>query len=151
MTTSNSRRQFIKTGLLASAGLPLLAASGRLFAHETTARTGEKVSTHGGKKEIYVCFGVDVDAVAGWIGTYGGQDSVRDISRGLFSGEVGIPRILKLFERWGITQSFFAPGHSIETFPAQMKQIAAAGHEIGAHGYTHENWLYPDLPTNALR
>jgi len=31
------------------------------------------------------------------------------------------------------------PGHSIETFPEQMKAVADAGHEIGLHGYSHEN------------
>jgi peptidoglycan/xylan/chitin deacetylase (PgdA/CDA1 family) len=31
------------------------------------------------------------------------------------------------------------PGHSIETFPEQMKRVAAAGHEFGVHGYSHEN------------
>ncbi|MCX2727390.1 polysaccharide deacetylase family protein [Thermomicrobium sp. 4228-Ro] len=31
------------------------------------------------------------------------------------------------------------PGHSIETFPKQMKMVADAGHEIGLHGYSHEN------------
>lgn len=35
MTTSNSRRQLINTGLVASAGLPLLAASARRSANET--------------------------------------------------------------------------------------------------------------------
>ena len=42
-------------------------------------------------KEIHVCFGVDVDAVSGWLGSYGGQDSPDDISRGMFAGEVGVP------------------------------------------------------------
>jgi len=50
-------------------------------------------------KEILCAFGVDVDAVAGWLGSYGGEDSPDDISRGLFAGEVGTPRLLKLFER----------------------------------------------------
>ena len=90
-------------------------------------------------KEILCGFGVDVDAVAGWLGSYGGEDSPDDISRGLFAGEVGSPRLLKLFERFGIKTTWFIPGHSIETFPAQMKAVADAGHEIGIHGYTHEN------------
>ena len=47
-------------------------------------------------KEILCGFGVDVDAVAGWLGSYGGEDSPDDISRGLFAGEVGSPRLLKL-------------------------------------------------------
>ncbi|MDK2042778.1 polysaccharide deacetylase family protein [Campylobacter coli] len=90
-------------------------------------------------KEILVAYGVDIDAVAGWLGSYGGEDSPDDISRGLFSGEVGIPRLLKLFKKYNIPATWFAPGHSIETFPEQMKMIVDAGHEIGAHGYSHEN------------
>ena len=90
-------------------------------------------------KEIYCAFGVDVDAVAGWIGSYGGEDSPCDISRGLFSGEVGSPRLVELFRRFDIQTTWFIPGHSIETFPDQMKAVADAGHEIGMHGYSHEN------------
>ncbi len=90
-------------------------------------------------KEILCSFGVDVDAVAGWLGSYGGEDSPDDISRGLFAGEVGSLRLLKLFDRFGIKTTWFIPGHSIETFPEQMKAVAAAGHEIGIHGYSHEN------------
>lgn len=90
-------------------------------------------------KEILVAYGVDIDAVAGWLGSYGGEDSPDDISRGLFAGEVGIPRLLKLFKRHNIPATWFAPGHSIETFPEQMQMIVEAGHEIGAHGYSHEN------------
>jgi peptidoglycan-N-acetylglucosamine deacetylase len=90
-------------------------------------------------KEIFCAYGVDVDAVAGWIGSYGGAESPDDISRGLFAGEVGVPRLLDLFERAGLKTSWFIPGHSIETFPEQTRMVVDAGHEIGVHGYTHEN------------
>ncbi len=91
------------------------------------------------KKEIIVTIGVDIDAVAGWIGSYGGADSPSDIQRGVWAGEIGTPRLLKMFERQGIRTSWFIPGHSIETFPEQAAMVAEAGHEIGAHGYLHEN------------
>jgi hypothetical protein len=68
-------------------------------------------------KDIQICIGIDVDAVAGWLGSNGGQASPNDIQRGMFAGEMGTP---------------------IETFPQQMAAVAA-GHEIGAHGYSHEN------------
>jgi len=90
-------------------------------------------------KEIFCSFGVDVDAVAGWLGSYGGEDSPDDISRGLFAGEVGSLRLVKLFERFGIKTTWFIPGHSIETFPDQMRAVVEAGHEVGIHGYSHEN------------
>ena len=90
-------------------------------------------------KEIFCAFGIDVDAVAGWLGSYGGQDSPDDISRGLFAGEVGTPRLLELFRRHELRTTWFVPGHSIETFPEQTDAIVAAGHEVGVHGYSHEN------------
>ena len=90
-------------------------------------------------KDIICAFGVDVDAVAGWLGSYGGEDSPDDISRGMFAGEVGVPRLLELFRREELKTTWFVPGHSIETFPEQTEAIVAAGHEIGIHGYSHEN------------
>lgn len=90
-------------------------------------------------KEIIATFGADIDAVAGWIGSYGGADSPSDIQRGVYAGEIGTPRLLKMFERHGIKASWFVPGHTLETFPEQVAMVAEAGHEIGAHGYLHEN------------
>ena len=90
-------------------------------------------------KKIMCTFGTDIDSVAGWIGSYGGGDSPSDIQRGIFATEVGVPRLLRLFERYGLKTTFFIPGHSLETFPKEMEMIVKAGHEIGAHGYLHEN------------
>ena len=90
-------------------------------------------------KKILVAYGIDVDAVAGWLGSYGGEDSPDDISRGLFAGEVGAPRLLDLFDKYQLKTTWFIPGHSVETFPEQMKEVARRGHEIGMHGYSHEN------------
>ena len=106
----------------------------------TLAHSARATSRSGsGKKEIFCAFGIDVDAVAGWLGSYGGEHSPCDISRGLFAGEVGVPRLVKLFDRLGVRTSWFIPGHSIETFPDQCKMVVDAGHEIGMHGYSHEN------------
>ncbi len=91
------------------------------------------------EKQILCAFGVDLDAVAGWLGSYGGENSPDDISRGIFAGEVGTPRLIKLFDKLGIKTTWFIPGHSIETFPKETAMIVEAGHEIGMHGYSHEN------------
>ena len=93
-------------------------------------------------KEILCAFGVHVDAVAGWLGSYGGQDSPMDISRGVFAGEVGIPRLLEFFRRNELPSTWFFPGHSIESFPHQAEAVVKAGHEVGMHGYSHENPLH---------
>jgi peptidoglycan-N-acetylglucosamine deacetylase len=85
-------------------------------------------------KDIRVSIGVDVDAVAGWLGSYGGEDCPQDIQRGMFAGEIGIPRLLKLFDKYSVKATFFTPGHSIETFPHRVEQMVVSGHEVGAHG-----------------
>lgn len=90
-------------------------------------------------KKIICAFGTDIDSVAGQIGSYGGGDSPNDIQRGIFATEVGVPRLLRLFKKYDLQTSFFIPGHSLETFPREMDMIVEAGHEIGAHGYLHEN------------
>lgn len=90
-------------------------------------------------KEIQVCVGVHVDAVGGWLGSYEGQDSPNDIQRGMFAGEVGMPRLSQLLQRRGLPATWFIPGHSMETFPKETEEVAAAGFEIGVHGYSHEN------------
>lgn len=38
-------------------------------------------------KLISDSYGVDIDAVAGWLGSYGGEDSTSDISRGKFDND----------------------------------------------------------------
>lgn len=99
------------------------------------------------------------------LGSYGGEDSPLDISRvrtsrplcvhfniyhcltqGLYAGEVGVPRLLKLFEKYKIKTTWFIPGestlptygsvvqpyagHSLETFPKEMAAVRDAGHEM---------------------
>lgn len=88
---------------------------------------------------VDVAIGVDADCVAGWLGSYGGEDSPADLSRGLAAGTEGIPRMLALFDEQDIETSWYVPGHTIETFRDEIEAVAADGHELGVHGYSHEN------------
>jgi len=58
---------------------------------------------------------------------------------GMWAGTVGTRRLLKLFNKYDIKTTWFIPGHSLETFPEDMAAVRDAGHEIGLHGYSHEN------------
>ncbi|KAK7900764.1 hypothetical protein LTR67_003048 [Exophiala xenobiotica] len=92
-----------------------------------------------GKKRVLVGYGIDVDAVSGWLNTRDGSPAnPTDVSRGVFGATVGIDRLLKLWDRYGIKTTWFVPAHSIESFPEQLEKVRDAGHEIGLHGYTHE-------------
>jgi peptidoglycan/xylan/chitin deacetylase (PgdA/CDA1 family) len=92
-------------------------------------------------KDIQVCFNVHFDAVSLWIGSFGGEDSPCDISRGVHAAKEGTPRLLDLLDKYGITTTWNITGHSIESFPKESKMVVDAGHELGLHGYTHENPL----------
>jgi peptidoglycan-N-acetylglucosamine deacetylase len=84
-----------------------------------------------------VCLTFDFDAISIWIGPLGAT-SPSMISRGEF-GAVGVARILRLLAGRGIRATFFVTGHTAETYPESLRAIVAAGHEVGHHGYLHEN------------
>ena len=93
------------------------------------------------KKDIQVCFNVHFDAVSLWLGSFGGEDSPGDISRGVHAAKLGTPRLLDLLDKHDIKTTWNITGHSIESFPKEAKMVADAGHELGLHGYCHENPL----------
>ena len=84
-----------------------------------------------------VCLTFDFDAISLWIGPMGAT-SPSMISRGEF-GAVGLRRILDLLAANAIPATFFVTGHTAETYPEETRAIVADGHEIGHHGYLHEN------------
>ncbi len=53
--------------------------------------------------------------------------------------EVAVPRILEMYRRYEIKQTFFYPAWCMERYPALVDMILKDGHEIAAHGYLHEN------------
>lgn len=65
---------------------------------------------------------------------------MADYSSGRFAGNVGVPRLLKLFRNYGIASSvtLFISGHSMESFPRERKMIVESGAEISCNGYAHE-------------
>ncbi|KAF2673789.1 polysaccharide deacetylase [Microthyrium microscopicum] len=94
------------------------------------------------KTPIKILISVDFDAVSGWLGTGSSpENNMADYSTGVFAARVGVPRLLKLFDRLHIANNvtWFLPGHSIESFPDQTAAIVSSGAEIGLHGYCHEN------------
>ncbi len=47
------------------------------------------------------------------------------------------PRLLEILRAENIKTTFFLTGYWIEKYPEQVKEIAAEGHEIGNHTYSH--------------
>jgi hypothetical protein len=121
---------------------------GRVVWPETEAATPLALSTVpalavGEKKHhpIRVLLTIDFDALSGYLGTGTHPDNnLADYSAGIFAGQVGAPRLLKLFRRLKIADkvTWFIPGHSMETFPGVVREIVDSGAEIALHGYCHE-------------
>lgn len=88
-------------------------------------------------KRLAVSIGSDFDAHSVWMGTFG-LSSPSYLSRGEFDAEVGVPRLLSLFERYDITTTWCTPTHTMQTFPEAFRTVVDAGHEIAAHGCYHE-------------
>ncbi len=91
-----------------------------------------------GGKKVAVSFTFDVDAEAGWLGegpSYAKRLTI--LSEGRYGVTRGTPRILALFERYGIPCTFFVPGYTAEQHPGLVDTLLAAGHEVAHHGYLH--------------
>ncbi len=63
------------------------------------------------------------------------------LSQGQYGPETAMPRILKLLRRHSVHATFFIPGFTAEEYPDMVRQIAAQGHDIGNHSWSH---TYPD-------
>lgn len=52
--------------------------------------------------------------------------------------ERNIDRILEMLDAHGASGTFFTLGWIAERYPAMIRRIAEAGHEVASHGYNHE-------------
>lgn len=68
-----------------------------------------------------------------------GGKAIGRLAWGEFGRRVGVPRILEVLGRHDVTASFFMPAVCALIDPTETKRITAAGHEVGIHGWIHEN------------
>jgi peptidoglycan/xylan/chitin deacetylase (PgdA/CDA1 family) len=77
----------------------------------------------------------DFDALSVWFGYPNTTPAM--LARGEYGARVGVPRVLALLRSAGLLATFFIPGHTIDSFPAQVAAILEAGHEVAHHSYAH--------------
>lgn len=80
------------------------------------------------------CLTFDFDVWSGF--TARGMTTPTPVSRGEF-GLVGAKRLVRLLAKHDIRATWFIPGVIIDTYGDNTGEVAAAGHEIGHHGYSH--------------
>ncbi|MDL5155632.1 polysaccharide deacetylase family protein [Actinomycetospora termitidis] len=66
-----------------------------------------------------------------------------------YGPRVAVPRLLGILADHGVSATFFVPGYTAEQHPGMVRAIVEAGHEIGHHGYLHENMLGLDPAAEA--
>lgn len=49
----------------------------------------------------------------------------------------GMPRLLDLYDKYGVKATFFYTGHIAKLYPEVVKMAYERGHEVGSHGLTH--------------
>jgi peptidoglycan/xylan/chitin deacetylase (PgdA/CDA1 family) len=84
-------------------------------------------------------FSFDVDAESAMLGVDPSHaDRMSAISHQAYGPLTGVPRLLKILARHGITSTFFVPGYTAVRYPDVISSIVEHGHEIAHHGYLHE-------------
>jgi len=76
-----------------------------------------------------------------------GRDAIGRLAWGEFGRRVGVPRILEVLARHGVPATFFLPAVCALIDPTEAPRIKDAGHEIGVHGWIHENNSLLDAAT----
>ena len=95
-----------------------------------------KAWPNGGRVAVALSF--DMDAETGFLRS--GYLSAQPLSRGEYGPRVGVPRILKMLEKFGAPVTFFIPAVSAQLHPEAVDAILKSPlkHEIGVHGWVHE-------------
>jgi peptidoglycan/xylan/chitin deacetylase (PgdA/CDA1 family) len=65
-------------------------------------------------------------------------DRMSAISHQAYGPLTGVPRLLKILAKRGITSTFFVPGYTAVRYPGVIRSIVEHGHEVAHHGYLHE-------------
>jgi len=81
----------------------------------------------------------DLDAESVWLVDQANAHNPAYLSQGVYGPKVAVPLLLKLLADEEISATFFVPGKVAEDYPQTIQAIASAGHELAAHGYTHDS------------
>ncbi|MFZ5649094.1 MAG: polysaccharide deacetylase family protein [Bacillota bacterium] len=84
-------------------------------------------------------FGGSTDTVIHNQPIYQGSGRYKEVALtvNVFWGEEYIPRMLEILKQHEVKATFFLGGTWVKKYPELAARIAAEGHEIGSHGYSH--------------
>ena len=68
-------------------------------------------------------------------------DTEKDLHSDTYDSlKYGIPKALKIADKYNIKLTFFVPANLLEKFPDYFKDLKKKGHEIALHGLEHERF-----------
>src|SRR4051812_16535218 len=76
-------------------------------------------------------------------------DRMSLMSHQAYGPRVGGSTLLKVLSRQNVRATFFGRGFAAECYPDAVEAIVDGGHEIGAHGYLHEQMQGVDADPEA--
>ena len=116
---------------------------------ESTAAPAGPITWPDGYKAA-ACLTFDLDAEAAVLtADINSIHRMSPMSHQAYGPLAGVPRLLELLGKHGLSATFFIPGYSAHRYPATVRSIAEAGHEIAHHSYFHENTIGMDAKTEA--
>ncbi|WP_046178125.1 polysaccharide deacetylase family protein [Domibacillus tundrae] len=93
---------------------------------------------NGAKCAVAITFDMDTDSIL-HLDHPDTADTKVSTASWLKYDEVAIPRILDMYKKHDIQQTFFVPAWCIERYPKTVELILKDGHELAHHGYLHEH------------
>lgn len=94
---------------------------------------------NGAKCACAITFDMDADSLIHIAKPKDSYDRLYPITMGKYGPTVAVPRILETYRKFGLKQSFFIPGWCIEQYAETVEAILKDGHEVGHHGWIHED------------
>ena len=92
----------------------------------------------GARCAVAFTFDMDADSLLHLAHHASADTRIAAMSMLRYGPEIAIPRIVDIYARYGLSQTFFLPAWCMERYPEAVETILNGGHEIGHHGYLHE-------------
>ena len=88
---------------------------------------------------VAITFDMDADSILHLAHPDSADNRVMALSMLRYGPEIAIPRILEMYRRFAMKQTFFIPAWTMERYPAAVEAILKDGHESGHLGYLLEH------------
>ncbi len=101
-------------------------------------RAGRSLKPKSWKNGARMAVALSFDADHETVELRNGGVSFGRMSQGQYGARSGMPRILKLLEKYAVPASIFMPAVSAMINEDEVRAVVASGHELGMHSWIHE-------------